>query len=96
MANRVTPAFRFCLSNLTLTQVTPIRYLFFLLSHIIVTPTILNFSRPSFSFIKFPLYKLFLSAIIVEYGPVAQLGVHSILESAPCSDGLYLKFLPIC
>lgn len=35
MANRVTPAFRFGLSNLTLTQVTPIRFLFFYLSHII-------------------------------------------------------------
>ena len=39
MANRVTPAFRFCLSNLTLTQVTPIRSSFYL-SHIIVTPTL--------------------------------------------------------
>ena len=28
MANRVTPAFGFCLDNSTLTQVTPIRYLF--------------------------------------------------------------------
>ena len=28
IANRVTPAFRFCISNSTLTQVTPIRYYF--------------------------------------------------------------------
>ena len=28
MANRVAPAFRFCLDNLTLIQATPIRYLF--------------------------------------------------------------------
>ena len=33
------PAFRFCLSNSTLTQAIPIRYPFFCLSHIIVTPT---------------------------------------------------------
>ena len=39
MANRVAPAFRFCLVNSTLIQATPIRYLFYLLSHIIVTPT---------------------------------------------------------
>ena len=37
--DRVTPAFRFCLSNSTLTQAIPIRYPFFCLSHIIVTPT---------------------------------------------------------
>ncbi|MBR4131537.1 MAG: hypothetical protein IKT99_01045, partial [Oscillospiraceae bacterium] len=45
MANRVAPAFRFCLDNSTLTQATPIRYLFFLLSHIIVTPTPRLFSE---------------------------------------------------
>ena len=39
MANRVAPAFRFCLSNSTLTQAIPIRYSFFCLSHIIVAPT---------------------------------------------------------
>ena len=39
MANRVAPAFRFCLDNSTLTQAIPIRYPFFCLSHIIVTPT---------------------------------------------------------
>jgi hypothetical protein len=35
----VTPAFRFGLGNLTLTQVIPIRFSFSYLSHIIVTPT---------------------------------------------------------
>jgi hypothetical protein len=40
MANRVTPAFRFGLGNLTLTQVIPIRFSFSYLSHIIVTPTV--------------------------------------------------------
>jgi len=40
--NRVTPAFRFCLDNSTLTQVGPIHYSFFYLSHIIVTPTIIE------------------------------------------------------
>lgn len=35
IADRVTPAFRFCLVNSTLTHVTPIRYFYFLLSHII-------------------------------------------------------------
>ena len=41
IADRVAPAFRFCLSNSTLTQATSIRYLFILfLSHIIVSPTL--------------------------------------------------------
>jgi hypothetical protein len=35
----VAPAFRFCLSNLTLAQAIPVRYLIPLFSHIIVTPT---------------------------------------------------------
>ena len=39
IANGVAPAFRFCLDNSTLTQFLPIRYSFFLLSHIIVSPT---------------------------------------------------------
>ena len=36
---RVAPAFRFCLDNSTLAHAIPIRYSFFYLSHIIVTPT---------------------------------------------------------
>ena len=43
IADRVAPAFRFCLDNSTLAQAIPIRYsffLFFYLSHIIVTPTV--------------------------------------------------------
>lgn len=39
IADRVAPAFRFCLDNSTLAQAIPIRYSFFYLSHIIVTPT---------------------------------------------------------
>ncbi|MGI6261668.1 MAG: hypothetical protein ACOYJR_07490, partial [Acutalibacteraceae bacterium] len=40
IADRVTPAFRFCLVNSTLAYVTPIRYFYFLLlSLIIVSPT---------------------------------------------------------
>ncbi|MGI6261134.1 MAG: hypothetical protein ACOYJR_04765, partial [Acutalibacteraceae bacterium] len=43
IADRVTPAFRFCLVNSTLAYVTPIRYFYFLLlSLIIVSPTILK------------------------------------------------------
>ena len=39
ITDRVAPAFWFCLGNSTLTQTIPIRYSFFCLSHIIVTPT---------------------------------------------------------
>ena len=42
IADRVAPAFRFCLDNSTLAHACPIRYSFFYLSHIIVTPTTKN------------------------------------------------------
>ena len=41
IADRVAPAFRFCLDNSTLAHACPIRYSFFYLSHIIVTPTLI-------------------------------------------------------
>ena len=44
IADRVAPAFQFCLGNSTLTQTIPIRYSFFCLSHIIVTPTVSQLS----------------------------------------------------
>ena len=60
IANRVTPAFRFCISNSTLTQVSPIRYYFLsLLSHIIVTPTNKNEEKQNLC-----LHFLFCCAII--------------------------------
>ena len=48
IANRVAPAFQFCLDNSTVPQANPIRYSFFLLSHIIVTPKKAGAKAPAF------------------------------------------------